>query len=71
MLAAARRAFEREQPFDEVRRRQCVGKVRFPSKKNATARARLLTLADADRRLWMSYKCQRCRRWHIGHSSWT
>jgi hypothetical protein len=45
----------------------CHGKVKFPSKKNARARARLLALADGG--WWMSYKCRHCRRWHIGHSS--
>ncbi|HYC00469.1 MAG TPA: hypothetical protein VEC57_15130 [Candidatus Limnocylindrales bacterium] len=41
--------------------RGCHGKVKFPSKKNARARARLLG-GSLD-----AYKCVLCRGWHIGH----
>ncbi|MEQ1761274.1 MAG: hypothetical protein ABL986_23440 [Vicinamibacterales bacterium] len=42
--------------------RGCDGKIRFPSKKNATARARAISVA------FNAYRCPRCRRWHIGHT---
>ena len=45
-------------------RRACVGKVRFPSRKNAEGRAR--AIADG----MVSYKCPLCHRWHIGHARW-
>jgi hypothetical protein len=46
--------------------RACQGKTRFPSKKNAAARARALGGE------WSGYRCPRCHHWHIGHNRvWT
>jgi hypothetical protein len=59
--------------------RACDGKVRYPSKKIASARARILAVSAVERRplghaprprdALNAYKCPRCKRWHIGHSS--
>ncbi len=57
------------EPDDQRARRACAGKVRFPSKKNASARARVLA-ADYRDAHWNSYKCPRCRCWHVGHDRW-
>jgi hypothetical protein len=46
---------------DQRRIRACHGKVRFPSKKNASARARVIGGT-------LRARCPRCRRWHIGHA---
>jgi hypothetical protein len=46
----------------EKQRRGCNTKVRFPSKKNAAARARLIGGTMG------AYHCGLCKRWHIGHS---
>jgi hypothetical protein len=43
--------------------RACDGKTRFPSKKNATARARVLNKG------YSAYCCPNCHHWHIGHST--
>ncbi len=43
--------------------RACLGKTKFPSKKNASGRA--LTLVDIT---MQAYKCPLCHGWHIGHS---
>ncbi len=47
-------------------RRGCFGKVRFPSKKVAAAKARLLEQTDGLR--WGEYKCRLCKGHHIGHA---
>ena len=47
--------------------RACAGKVRFPSRKNARARARALAAGDGDPR-WNHYRCPACRSWHVGHA---
>lgn len=44
----------------------CVGKVRLPSRKVATARARKLNSLLSDN--MQAYHCRACGRWHIGHS---
>jgi hypothetical protein len=50
--------------------RACLTKTRYPSKKNASARARVLARVSRDES-WGAYKCSnpRCRRWHVGHSA--
>ena len=45
--------------YAEIR---ACGKVRFPSKKNARARARVIGGTMS------AYKCRLCRRWHVGHA---
>jgi len=42
-------------------RRACAGKTKFPSRKNASARARVIGGA------MNAYRCSWCRGWHIGH----
>lgn len=42
--------------------RACDTKARFPSKRNATARARLIGGT------MNAYRCPLCSRWHVGHS---
>jgi len=42
--------------------RACGTKRRFPSKRNAAARARVIGGGMG------AYKCVVCRHWHVGHS---
>ena len=42
--------------------RACDTKKRFPSKKQAHARARLIGGTMT------AYRCPSCRHWHVGHS---
>jgi len=46
--------------------RQCAGKVRFPSKKNAAAKARVVAAKSNEN--YHHYQCRLCRGWHIGHT---
>ena len=43
--------------------RGCIGKVCYPSKKNAAGKAK--SFGDPS---MAAYKCPLCGRWHIGHS---
>jgi hypothetical protein len=50
--------------------RACLTKTRFPSRKNAAARARAIARRTGDES-WCAYRCRNpsCRSWHLGHSS--
>lgn len=64
------RILARQKP-DNARHLACFGKVKFPSRKNAAARARALPPTEG-KGPWNSYHCPRCRHWHVGHSRpWT
>jgi hypothetical protein len=45
--------------------RGCLGKMRYPSRKNAAAAARVITRNSGE--LLEAYRCRYCKRWHIGH----
>ena len=45
-------------------RNGCIGKVRYPSKKNADGKVRSIGEVGLN-----SYKCPSCHSWHIGHRS--
>ena len=56
------RAYElRLQNTTYKQQRACDTKKKFPSKKNAAARARLIGGTMG------AYKCPLCKGWHLGH----
>ena len=52
-----------EMEHSTAAQRRACGKTSFPSKKNASAVARIIGGT------MNAYKCPLCRRWHIGHSN--
>ena len=59
---ATRRKFDADELTTIRWFRGCVGKMKFPSKKNADGKIRCI--GDP---LMRSYKCPNCGSWHIGH----
>ncbi len=53
------------QRANEKEYRACVGKIKYPSRKNAAAVARASEKRDG--LVWNEYRCGWCRRWHVGH----
>jgi hypothetical protein len=47
-------------------RRACHGKIKWPSRKNASAVARALQETFGDGAM-SAYRCPLCRGWHVGH----
>jgi len=56
----------RRRKADPAQHAACAGKVKFPSRKNAAARARLLPPTEG-KGPWNAYRCPRCHHWHVGH----
>lgn len=48
-----------KRPLTQREFRQCHGKIRWPSKTMAQAKARALFVRGA------AYRCERCGHWHI------
>ena len=73
--AVDQRFLARRSAISLARQRACAGKVRFPSKRSATGRARALSHnvpLKPDQGEWHGYRCSVCRHWHVGHSRpWT
>ena len=54
--------FAVDEPTNRRFWRGCLGKIKFPSKKNADGKIRSM-----DDPALRSYKCSLCGSWHIGH----